>query len=69
MASSVFDNIVPRVESDTRFVLQIETNVGRREAELNITLNLHNKSNVRQDSIQQLTVPKTLSDIRKADFL
>ena len=36
-----------RAKSEIRFVLQIEADVRRNEAEQNIGFNQHNKSNVR----------------------
>ena len=47
-------HLLDRAESDVRFVVQIEADVGRSEAESNIGLNLHNKSNVRRGSVQQM---------------
>ena len=45
-------HLLDSAEPDIRFVLQIEADVGRREA--NINLDLHNKSNVRGGSVQQM---------------
>ena len=39
---------------DIRFAVQIEADVGRSEAVSNISLDLHNKSNVRRASVQQM---------------
>ena len=47
-------HLLDRAESDVRFVVQIEADVGRGKAESNISLNLHNKANVRWGSVQQL---------------
>ena len=41
-------------EPDIRFVVQIEADVGRSETKSNISLDLHNKSNVRRGSVQQM---------------
>ena len=51
-----FDNIhlLDSAEPDIGFVVQIEADVGRSEAESNISFDLHNKSNVRQGSVQQM---------------
>ena len=50
------DNIhlLDSAEPDIQFVVQFEDNVGRSEAESNISLDLHNKSNVRRGSVQQM---------------
>ena len=52
----VADNIhlLDSAEPDIRFAVQIEADVGRSEAESNISLDLHNKSNVRRGSFQQM---------------
>ena len=52
----IIDNIhlLDSAEPDIRFVVQIEADVGRIEAESNISLDLHNKSNVRRGSVQQM---------------
>ena len=50
-------NIIHLLDSakpDIRFVVQIEADVGRSKAESNISFDLHNKSNVRQGSVQQM---------------
>ena len=47
-------HLLDSAEPDIRFVVQIEPDVGRSEAESNISLNLHNKSNVRRGSVQQM---------------
>ena len=47
-------HLLDRAESDIRFVVQIEADVGRSEAESNFSLNLHDKSNVRQGSVQRV---------------
>ena len=41
-------------DPDIGFVVQIEADVGRSEAESNINLDLQNKSNVRRGSVQQM---------------
>ena len=47
-------HLLDNAEPDIRFVVQIEADVGRSEAESNINLDLHNKSNVRRGSVQQV---------------
>ena len=47
-------HLLDSVKPDIRFVVQNEADVGRSEAESNISLNLHNKSNVRRGSVQQM---------------
>ena len=47
-------HLLDSAEPDIRFVVQIEADVGRSEAESNISLDLHNKSNVRRGSVQQM---------------
>ena len=47
-------HLLDSAEADIRFVVQIETDVGRSEAESNISRDLHNKSNVKQCSVQQM---------------
>ena len=47
-------HLLDSAEPDIRFVLQIEADVGRSEAESNISLDLHNKSNVSRGSVQQM---------------
>ena len=56
MISSLQDiiHLLDSAEPDIRFVVQIEADVGRSEAESNISLDLHNKSNVRRGSVQQM---------------
>ena len=46
-------HLLDRAESDIRFVVQIATDVGRSEAESNISFTPHNKSNVRPSFVQQ----------------
>ena len=41
-------------EPDIQFVVQIEADVGRSETVSNISFDLHNKSNVRRGSVQQM---------------
>ena len=53
-ASSDIIHLLDSAEPDIRFVLQIEADVGRSEAESNISLDLHNKSNVRRGAVQQM---------------
>ena len=43
-----------RAKSDIRFAMQIDANVGRNEAESKISFSLHNKSNVKRGSIQEM---------------
>ena len=47
-------HLLDTAKSDIQFVSQIEAHVGRSEAESNISLNLHDKSNVRRGSVQQM---------------
>ena len=47
-------HLLDSAEPDIGFVVQIEADVGRSEAESNISLELHNKSNVRRGSVQQM---------------
>ena len=47
-------HLLDSAEPDIRFVVQIEVDVGRSEAESNISLDLHNKSNVRRGYVQQM---------------
>ena len=47
-------HLLDSAEPDIRFVVQMEADVGRSEAESSISLDLHNKSNVRQGSVQQV---------------
>ena len=47
-------HLLDSAEPDIRFVVQIKADVGRSEAESNISLDLHNKSNVRRGSVQQM---------------
>ena len=47
-------HLLDSAEPDIRFVVQIEADVGRSEAESNISFDLHNKSNVRRGSVQQM---------------
>ena len=44
-------HLLDSAEPDIRFVVRIEVDV---EAESNISLDLHNKSNVRRSSVQQM---------------
>ena len=44
-------HLLDSAEPDIRFVVQIKADVGRSEAESNISLDLHNKSNVRRGSV------------------
>ena len=46
----IIKHLLDRASSDIRFVVQIETDVGLS----NISFNLHNKSNVRRGSVQQV---------------
>ena len=58
--------LLDRAESDIQFVVQIEDDVGRSEAESNIGLSLHNKSNVRPDSVQQMFImPKAWNNLKE----
>ena len=47
--------MLDRAESDIRFVVRIEADDGRSRAESNMNLNLHNKSNVRRESVQEMS--------------
>ena len=47
-------HLLDSAEPDIRFVVQIEADVGRSEAESDISLDLHNGSNVRRGSVQQM---------------
>ena len=47
-------HLLDSAEPDIQFVVQIEADVGRSEAESNIRLDLHNKSNVRRGTVQQM---------------
>ena len=47
-------HLLDSAEPDIRFIVQIEADVGRSEAESNIILDLLNKSNVRRGSVQQM---------------
>ena len=47
-------HLLDNAEPDIRFVVQIEADVGRSEAESKISFDLHNKSNVRRGSVQQM---------------
>ena len=46
--------LLDSTEPDIRFVVPIEADVGQSEAESNIILDRHNKSNVRRGSVQQI---------------
>ena len=54
MLGVVVIHLLDSAEPDIRFVVQIEDDVERSEAESNISLDLHNKSNVRLGSVQQM---------------
>ena len=47
-------HLLDSAEPDIRFVVQIKADVGWSKAESNISLDLHNKSNVRRGSVQQM---------------
>ena len=47
-------HLLDSAEPDIRFAVQIEADIERSEAESNINLDLHNKSNVRRGSVQQM---------------
>ena len=53
-SKSHITHLLDSAEPDIRFVVQMEADVGRSEAESNISLDLHNKSNVRRGSVQQM---------------
>ena len=54
MLGAVVILLLDSAEPDIRFVVQIEDDVEWSEAESNISLDLHNKSNVRRGSVQQI---------------
>ena len=68
----IADNIhlLDSAEPDIRFVVQIEADVGRSFASSNISLDLHNKSNVRRGSVQQMFyyAEISLNDSIKIEF-
>ena len=47
-------HLLDRGEPYIRFVVQIDADVGRSEAESIISLDLNNKSNIRRGSVQQM---------------
>ena len=51
---SAIIHLLDSAEPDIRFVTQIEDDVGRSEAEFKVSLDLHNKSNVRRGSVQEM---------------
>ena len=63
-------HLLDRSEPDIRFIVQIKTDIGQSEDESNISLNLHNKLNVRLCSAQQmLYYAKSLDGHKKKSFL
>ena len=59
-------HLLDRSEPDIRFIVQIQTDIGQSEGESNISLNLHNKLNVRLCSGQQmLYYAKSIGDGHK----
>ena len=52
--NNIHVHLLDSAKPDIRFVVQIETDVGRSETKSNISLNLHNKSNVMRGSVQQI---------------
>ena len=54
MAVAASMHLLDWSEPDVRFIVQIKTDIGQSEGESNISLNLHNKLNVRLCSAQQM---------------
>ena len=52
--SNKYEHLLDRAESVIQYVVQIATDVRRREAESNISLILHKKSNVRRCTLIQM---------------
>ena len=63
-------HLLDRSEPDIQFIVQIKTDIGQSENESNISLNLHNKLNVRLCSAQQmLYYAKSIGGHKKKSFL
>ena len=59
-------HLVDRAQSEIRFVVQIETNVGRSKAQSNISFNLHNNKISGKDlSNNCFIVPEALNNLRE----